>query len=385
MTSFAELSAGVDELAAQWATQRADRQARRALDPADFAALADAGFLRSVVPVELGGMWHDLRTSVRPLCSALRTLAGADSSVTLVSAMHPAVLSFWLASPDGDQPRWEDQRRAVLSTAIDGTQWGTVTSEPGSGGDIARTRTVATPSGGNTGTLPGDRYVLTGDKHFGSGLGVADYMFTTALVDGEDDPAAYVLDVRDLDAVGDALRITAPWDGAGMAATQSHAVRLESMPATRLAWGGTLPELQLNSGGFVMALFTSVVLGIVDAAMAEAARMLAPRKDGLRAYEQAEWTRADVDHWLAQAAFDRMIATIELGDAATSLHAGVRAKLAVAELAEQILSRISRVVGGGSYSRRSPFSYWYEDVRALGFLRPPWALAYDNAFATGWA
>jgi len=135
----------------------------------------------------------------------------------------------------------------------------------------------------------------------------------------------------------------------------------------------------------VMALFTSVVLGIVDAAMAEAARMLAPRKDGLRAYEQAEWTRADVDHWLAQAAFDRMIATIELGDAATSLHAGVRAKLAVAELAEQILSRISRVVGGGSYSRRSPFSYWYEDVRALGFLRPPWALAYDNAFATGWA
>src|SRR5690606_36669945 len=125
----------------------------------------------------------------------------------LVSAMHPAVLSFWLASPDPDQPEWETHRRAVLSTAKDGTQWGTVTSESGSGGDIARTRTVATPTAAPAGSaapadrdgavIPGRTYELTGDKHFGSGLGVADFMFTTAKVDGEDDPAAYVLDVRD--------------------------------------------------------------------------------------------------------------------------------------------------------------------------------------------
>jgi alkylation response protein AidB-like acyl-CoA dehydrogenase len=384
MSPFAELSAGVDELTARWAEQRAERQTRRSLDAADFQALADAGFLRTMAPVELGGMWRDVPTSVRPLCSVLRTLAGADASVALVSAMHPAVISFWQASPDPDQPRWEDQRHAVASTARDGSQWGTVTSEPGSGGDIARTRTAAVPKGVVASPLPGETYVLTGDKHFGSGLGIADFMFTTARVEGEDDPAAYVVDVRDLDAVADALRVTAPWDGAGMAATQSHAVRLDAMPATRLAWNGTLPELQLNNGGFVLALFTAVVLGVVDAAMAEAARILGPRKDGLRAYEQTEWVRADADHWLAQAAYDRMIATIERGDPAKSLHAGLRAKLAVAELAEQILSRVGRVVGGGSYSRRSPFAYWYEDVRALGFLRPPWALTYDNVFATGW-
>ena len=37
-------------------------------------------------------------------------------------------------------------------------------------------------------------------------------------------------------------------------------------------------------------------------------------------------------------------------------------------------------IGGGTFSRRSPFASWFEDVRALGFLRPPWGLAYDALF-----
>jgi hypothetical protein len=55
--------------------------------------------------------------------------------------------------------------------------------------------------------------------------------------------------------------------------------------------------------------------------------------------------------------------------------------VAIAELAESVLSRLSRVIGGGAYSRGSPFAFWYEDVRALGFLRPPWGLAYDQLHA----
>lgn len=31
-----------------------------------------------------------------------------------------------------------------------------------------------------------------------------------------------------------------------------------------------------------------------------------------------------------------------------------------------------------TFSRSSPFASWFEDVRALGFLRPPWGLAYDS-------
>ena len=43
-----------------------------------------------------------------------------------------------------------------------------------------------------------------------------------------------------------------------------------------------------------------------------------------------------------------------------------------------------RVIGGGAFSQRSPFSHWFEDVRALGFLRPPWGLAYDGLVADSW-
>ena len=65
-----------------------------------------------------------------------------------------------------------------------------------------------------------------------------------------------------------------------------------------------------------------------------------------------------------------------------SPYAALRAKQAVADLAEQTLLRLNRVLGGGTFSRKSPFAHWFEDVRALGFLRPPWGLAYDMLFAT---
>ena len=62
------------------------------------------------------------------------------------------------------------------------------------------------------------------------------FMITTAVPDGEDAPALFVLDVRDRPWDGSAgLRLTAEWDGMGMAATQSHAMRLEGCPAIRFA------------------------------------------------------------------------------------------------------------------------------------------------------
>jgi hypothetical protein len=69
-------------------------------------------------------------------------------------------------------------------------------------------------------------------------------------------------------------------------------------------------------------------------------------------------------------------------DAAVAHRAALRAKESVADLAEQTLLRLTRVLGGGTFSQRSPFAHWFEDVRALGFLRPPWGLAYDQLFTT---
>ena len=139
-----------------------------------------------------------------------------------------------------------------------------------------------------------------------------------------------------------------------MTATQSHAARLNAMPATRLAWPGDITMLAFNAAPFISAVFTSVVLGIFDAAIEYTRAQLTPKRESLRAFEQVEWSRADLDHWIAVQAFEGALRTIETGDGAAGLHAGLRAKTAVAEAAERALGRIPQVLGGGTFSRRSP-------------------------------
>ena len=377
------LAPSLAEVAAGWRLDRAERQSRRHLEAADMAALAGTGLLGLAVPVGLGGRWEG-PSSARALCETYRALAAADSSVALVGAMHPAVLAYWSQTEAPDQPAWEEQRAAVLASALAGRQWGTITSEPGSGGDILRTRTVAEPVAGEHPELPGRCYRLTGDKHFGSGFGLCDLMFTTARVEEEGRPAAFFIDVRRELAEGSPdLRVTREWDGMGMRATQSHAARLDGVRAVRLAWDGPVEVLGANAGGLVTTLFTSVVLGVLDEAVATAGAQLGPRVDGLRPYEQVEWVRAELEHWLAVQAYEGALRVVERGDRAESLRAGVLAKTATAELAESSLRRMTSALGGGTFSQHSPFAHWFEDVRALGFLRPPWGLAFDMLLHTG--
>ncbi len=308
-----------------------------------------------------------------------------DPSVALVAAMHPAVLSYWLATTDASQPGWasatargvRDRRRRPsvgdhhLRT---GQRWrhhaDTHAAEPDG---------EASPND----DVPGRRYRLTGDKHFGSGFGISDYMFTTARADDDDAPGLFFMDMRSVRSSGGSeVTVTAEWDGAGMTATQSHAARLEAMPATRLAWTDEIDVITANAAPFVTMVFTAVVLGVFDVAMQFAREQLGPEARHVRAFEQVEWTRADLEHWTAVQAFEGALRTIETSDPRAGLHAGLRAKTAVAEAAEGALRRLAQVLGGGTFSRRSPVSAWFEDVRALGFLRPPWGLAYDGLFAT---
>lgn len=377
-----QLQDELEAIGARWRSERKERQKRRHLDPEDFAALRRAGFWSSVVPGEMGGQWESPRTSARPVCEGLRKLAAGDSSVALVSSMHPAVIAFWLANPDSTQPDWEAQRRAVFSTAAAGEQWGTITSEPGSGGDMSRTRATAHRDDAPS-SLPGRSYRVTGDKHFGSGLGVTDWMMTTALPEGESEAAIFVLDVRNRPWDGSAgLKLLAEWDGMGMAATQSHAMRLENAPAVRFGLDEPLDRIGRAAMPFIVSLFTAATIGVLDEAIATSKARLQPRVDQLRAYEQVEWSRAERDYWVALQAYEGALRALEGGEPSSALYATLRAKEAVADLAEETLRRLCRVHGGGTFSRGSPFAHWFEDVRALGFLRPPWGLAFDQLLET---
>jgi alkylation response protein AidB-like acyl-CoA dehydrogenase len=371
----------VHAIAARWRGQRSERQRRRHLERVDFDDLRDAGLLRLPVPTGEGGLWAG-PVSVRPLCEIYRDLAGADPSVAPVSSMHPSVIAFWLLAPDASDKAWNAQRAAVFATAVAGDQWGTITSEPGSGGDISRTKTVAEPLAAR-GPIPGSCFGITGDKHFGSGSGICHHMITTAVAAGEDQPSMFALNTRD--AVWDGTlgwQLLGEWDGMGMAATQSHAMRLTRATSVRMAWPGQLEQITFSASPFIATLFTAVVLGIVDEAVGLARTQIAGKIDQLRAFEQVEWSRAESEHWLATQAYEGALRALESGDHAIALHAALRAKQSTAELAEQVLLRLTRVLGGGTFSQRSPFAHWFEDVRALGFLRPPWGLAYDMLLRT---
>jgi alkylation response protein AidB-like acyl-CoA dehydrogenase len=366
---------GVKEIAETFSADRSARQQRRSLDAADFAALREAGFLRTGVPTALGGVWTHVPGSTRAVCEILRTLAHGDPSVALVSSMHPAVLSFWLATPDvppEDRKAWAAQRESVFEAAAE-EWWGTITSEPGSGGDVARTKAVAARENA--------AYRLSGQKHFGSGSGITSFMLTTAVPEGEPDPDWFYVEVRDVPWDGSkGMQLIAEWDGHGMAATQSHGMAFERFPATRIAWPGNWRQIADAAGPFVGCVFTAVVLGVLETAVATARASVLKRPDELRPYEQVEWTRAESEAWLAVQAYEGMLAAVETKPAP---HRDVlMGKESVALLAESCLLRICRVLGGGTYSRRSPYGHWFEDVRALGFLRPPWGLAYDVLFTT---
>jgi alkylation response protein AidB-like acyl-CoA dehydrogenase len=251
--------------------------------------------------------------------------------------------------------------------------WGTITSEPGSGGDLLRTKATAKTTG-----TPGS-YLVTGQKQFGSGSGVSSYMITTAVPEGETTPDLFYLDMRDIPWDGSkGVTLTAPWDGFGMAATQSHAMAFTDFPATRIAAPGSLLALVGATTGFIPSTFAAVIVGIVETAVETARQQIARRRDSLRPYEQVEWTRAEMEGWLIQQAYEGMLRAVESGD--EGRRRATQGKMAIAELAEACTGRLCRVIGGGTFSRHSPFGYWHEDVRALGFLRPPWGLAYDSLF-----
>lgn len=377
-TTTGTVLAAIDAVADQWRSERDERVQRRHLERADFDALAATGFLSLIVPESHGGHWRSLAETGPVVIDAVERIARGDHSVGLVASMHPAVQIYWTANPEAPEPHrqaWADQRAKVFQSALDGHFWGTITSEPSSGGDIMRTKATATPIDGSP-----DRFALRGAKHFGSGSQMVSYMITTAKPDGFDLPFGFFIDLRDQPWDGTAgISIMRPWDGMGMKATQSHASMLDGIEGEAWAWPGAMPAGSPTAASLGLGMYCGVVASVVHEAMDETDRRLADK--ALRPYEEVAWTQAQVDHWMLTQAQRGLVDIISSQPANVAMVAALKAKVGIATAAEAIMSNVTKAIGGGAFAQSSPFASWYEDVRALGYLRPPWALAFDQLIA----
>jgi alkylation response protein AidB-like acyl-CoA dehydrogenase len=370
-------------LAKEWASQRADRQTRTRADPADYERLRQLGVPLMSVPVEFGGTWESIEQFARPFCLLLRTLAQGDPSITLASAMHQGVLASWRipSVPDPYNEAWQKQRREVFQTVMDGAWWGTIVSEPGSGGDTGQTRSLCVPEA--SGSL---KYRMSGQKHFGSGSGLTSFMTTRALAEGDTTPDLFFLEVRNQPWDGSTgMRLAAEWRGHGMMSTNSHAFEFKDYPATRVAWPGHQSEIMEASSGLGGMSWCSVIAGIVDAAMDYTRQRLRETRsqgNSLRAFQQVEWTMAEQEAFLIDRAWEGTLQMMERG--VVDRRIILMTKESIARLSESVLSRLCKLTGGTAYTWYCPLGGWLQDVQALGFLRPPWALAFDNLYNMGW-
>lgn len=372
VVDFQTVEANLDALISSWSPDRSLRMARLTLEKSDFDDLAAAGVTLTGVPVSHGGLWLDWAQSAARVAGMLRKLAGVDPSLALVASMHPTILLLWLVEPDDAATRgWKEQRDHVFDDARSGHWFGTIASEPGIGGDIFATRSTAS-------LQPDGSWRMSGDKFMGSGSGVTSFMMTIARPEGEERPDIFLLDMRDLPWDGSqGLKMVRAWDGIGMAATQSHAFRFDNVQVERHGLQGRVLDLFPTIAPVIGYMFSAVIMGILDAAAAEAKRSLGKRADRLAAFEQSAWIEADTQIWLAQQAFEGM--SRSLGSETAGLDV-LHGKLAIADLSEKALAGLCHALGGSSLSKSSPFGQWMQDVRALGYLRPPRALSHARIF-----
>jgi alkylation response protein AidB-like acyl-CoA dehydrogenase len=129
----------------------------------------------------------------------------------------------------------------------------------------------------------------------------------------------------------------------------------------------------------------SVIAGIVDAAMDYTRQRLRETRsqgNSLRAFQQVEWTMAEQEAFLIDRAWEGTLQMMERGIVDRRII--LMTKESIARLSESALVRLCKLTGGTAYTWYCPLGAWLQDVRALGFLRPPWALAFDNLYNMGW-
>ncbi|MFE5776618.1 acyl-CoA dehydrogenase family protein [Brachybacterium sp. NPDC056505] len=341
----------------------------------DLEDLRELGYMRLLVPRELGGIGATLLEASR----IQRRLAGAAPATALAMNMHLVITGAALHArrlgAEGGEP--------ILEHALAGRLLAFGVSEPGNEAMLFDSQTVARSDGQGG-------YLLEGTKIFTSLAPVWDRLVVHGRIPGDDVDLPLVLGSIERT---DAVETLDDWDTQGMRATQSRTTRLHG---ARLAAEDVITRTPVgpNTDPFVMGIFgafelllASVYTGLAERAVELGTQIASRRRSATRGIVLAD--DPDVRRRLAGAAIalagsvlqiEKVVADLDALGTGTSTPGTVDhgprwflqlsgVKHRATEAAIGAVDQVLRASGGAHFSRTSELERLSRDVRA-GLYHP---------------
>lgn len=370
-----------DDLLARFRERAARYDRENAFFADDLAELRVTGYLRAVVPAELGGLGWDLDDLVRAQCR----LASAAPATALGVNMHLV----WTSVARVLRDRGDDSLEFLLREAADGEVFAFGISEAGNDLMLFGSDTLADPQPDG-----GIRY--TGRKIFTSLSPAWTRLGVHGLDTRSDDAPKLVygfIDREDPD-----VRALDDWDTIGMRATQSRTTVLDGAVAApdrivrRLDPGPT-------DDAFVYAIFAcfelliaSVYTGLASRALelaVGAATERVSRKTGLPRSQDPDVRRRIGEAGSRLDAIEPQLHSFAHDVAHGADHGAFRfakpsgLKMRAVQAAREVVEHAVRVAGGRTFSAGDELGRLQRDVLAGGF-HPSSDDAALGAMATAW-
>lgn len=363
-------------------SRAADYDAENRFFTEDFAELADAGYLKALVPEELGGLGLSLQQTARLQVR----LAGAAPATALAVNMHLV----WTGVAKILRDRGDDSLEFLLREAGEGEVYAFGLSEAGNDLVLFGSTTEARPRDDGSYTFHG-RKIFTSLSPAWTRLGTMGLDTTSA------DAPKIVYGFIDRAAGG--FEIKQDWDTLGMRATQSNTTVLDGAvsPADRIVRRldpGPNPDPLVFAifaafETLLAAVYTGIGARALELAVAAAHRRTSLKNDG-RPYS------ADPDiRWrVAEAAIEQDALLPQLDAVAGDIDARadhgafwfpklVGLKIRATETARRVVDQAVRVSGGSTFFSGNELGRLYRDVLA-GLFHPSDAESAHNTVANAW-
>ena len=357
----------IDDWAREENEQNAQNHTRVSGDT--LRELRESGILAAPVPVELGG-WG---SSLAETAHAVRTLARQAPATALALAM-PLGNAATARIPDAVvaeslRAKLAAGRRWIAEQTLAGRILAVANSEPGAGGDLAHTQTIAARQ-------PDGTYRLSGKKSFATIGPDADYFLCAARLVGEGASGKDVIDGFFVARDAGGLVVDDAWDPLGMRPTASVGLTLNNVPATAvLGYPGSLEGV--NARHWSTVLFAAVFVGVGEGALAVAINGVG--KNGANSpYVRATLAKCALNLEAAAGLLETVANDERLPLPVTARDRTIRAKTFAALTAVETATQAAMLSGGRAYRAEHPVSRFLHDALAGPLLRPPLATAMDT-------